>query len=131
MTSTDSWQYDHVHLVCSNLEATERWLVDTIGAEFVRRRDSGGTPSSIVSLAGGQIFLRAARKGEELEPGGGRRFGIDHFGVLVSSLEEAAATLRARGAYFEVEPFEFMSGLFMSYVLGPDNVRIEFVERHE
>ena len=125
------WRFDHVHIVCSDLAATERWLVETIGAEFVRRRDSGGTPSSIVGLAGGQIFLRAARQGEVLDPAGSRRFGIDHIGVLVPDLEAAAVELRRRGAHFEVEPFEFMPGLFMSYVLGPDNFRIEFVQRRD
>lgn len=131
MTDMDLGRFDHVHVICSSLSATERWLVDTIGAEFVRRRDSGGTPSSIVRLGGGQIFLRAARQGEGIDPAGGRRYGIDHFGMLVPSLERTAAALRQRGAFFEVEPFEFMPGLFMSYVLGPDNLRIEFVERRE
>jgi lactoylglutathione lyase len=125
------WRFDHVHVVCSDLAATERWLVETIGAEFVRRRDSGGTPSSIVRLAGGQLYLRAARGGELLDPAGSRRFGIDHFGVLVPDLDAAATVLRQRGAHFETEPFEFMPGLFMSYVLGPDNLRIEFVQRRD
>ncbi len=131
MDDKQDWRFDHVHIICSDLGATERWFVETIGAEFVRRRDSAGTPSSIVRLAGGQIFLRAARAGEELGPAGARRFGVDHFGVLVPNLEAAADVLRQRGAHFEVEPFEFMPGLFMSYVLGPDNVRIEFVQRRD
>jgi lactoylglutathione lyase len=126
-----SWRFDHVHIYCSDLAATERWLVETIGAEFVRRRASGETPGSVVRLAGGQIFLREAHKDEVLDPAGPRRFGIGHVAVLVPDLEAAAAELRQRGAHFDVEPFEFMPGLFMSYVLGPDNVRIEFVQRRD
>jgi catechol 2,3-dioxygenase-like lactoylglutathione lyase family enzyme len=129
LTESYLGKFDHVHIVCSDLGATERWFVDTLGAEFMRRRDSGGTPSSIVRLGGAQVYLRAARKGEILEPAGTRRYGTDHFSFLVSDLGTTAAELRRRGVFFEVEPFEFMPGLFMSYVVGPDNVRIEFVER--
>ena len=55
--------------------------------------------------------------------------GLDHFGFLVSNLDETAARLKSLGAEFAVEPYAIRPGVRIAYVQAPENVRIELVER--
>lgn len=128
---TGSWRFDHVHIICSDIIAMEKWFVNVIGAQLVRRYDGLAVPSTVLNLGGARILLRPPRPGEPFEAAGARRHGIDHFGILVQDLKVTADELRQRGAFFEIEPFELIPGLRMSYVLGPDNVRIDFIERDD
>jgi catechol 2,3-dioxygenase-like lactoylglutathione lyase family enzyme len=123
-----SYDFGHIHVFCSDLEATERWFVDGIGAELVERRESRGVPASVLRLAGVEVLLRGAREGENLAPAGPRKFGTDHFGLVVSDLEGTVAELKRRGVFVEVEPWEFRPGVWIAFVKGPDEVRIELVE---
>lgn len=123
-----TYRFNHVHVFCSDLEVTDRWLVEGMGAEVVERRDSAGVPATVLRLGGAQIILRGARPGENLTPPDSRHFGTDHFGYEVDDLDATAAELKRRGVNFEVEPFQFRPGVRIAYVLGPDRVRIELVE---
>jgi hypothetical protein len=74
-------------------------------------------------------LLREANPGESLGEGGSSRFGTDHIGLLVDDLDATAAELKRRGVQFQMEPSEFRPGLRISFILGPDQVRIELLER--
>ena len=80
MAGNLDYDFNHVHIFCSDLEATERWLVDGIGATVMERRDSNGAPAVELKLAGARLLIRAGREGEQLAPAGARHFGTDHFG---------------------------------------------------
>ena len=64
MAEREEYTFGHIHVYCTDLEKTERWFVDGIGAEFVTKRDSRGTPGVELRLGGQQILLRGARDGE-------------------------------------------------------------------
>ena len=125
------YDFNHIHVFCSDLGATERWFVEGIGAQLVERRDSRGTPASVLRLGGAQVLLRGAREGEDLAPAGQRHFGTDHFGLSVNNLEGTVEELRSRGVFIEVEPWEFRPGVWIAFVRGPDDVRIELVETRQ
>jgi catechol 2,3-dioxygenase-like lactoylglutathione lyase family enzyme len=55
--------------------------------------------------------------------------GEEHFGLKVKDLEATAAELKQRGVHFSVEPVEARPGVKMAYVTGPDNMRIELLQR--
>ncbi len=55
--------------------------------------------------------------------------GLDHFGLQVDNLEEAAADLRSKGAEFSMEPKDLRPGLRIAFVRAPGDVRIELLER--
>jgi catechol 2,3-dioxygenase-like lactoylglutathione lyase family enzyme len=55
--------------------------------------------------------------------------GIEHIGLQVQNLDEAAAKLRAKGAQFLMEPNSPRPGLRIAFVQGPDSIRIELLER--
>jgi catechol 2,3-dioxygenase-like lactoylglutathione lyase family enzyme len=126
-TSLD-YTFNHIHVFCSDLETSERWFVDGMGADLVERRESRGAPASVLKLGGAQILLRGKREGEELAPAGTRHFGTDHFGLEVPDVDATVAELRRRGVTIEVEPWDFRPDLRIAFVKGPDNVRIELVE---
>jgi catechol 2,3-dioxygenase-like lactoylglutathione lyase family enzyme len=128
MSGPLTYRFDHIHVFCSDLDATERWFLEGIGAELVERRESKGVRMSVLRLGGVQILIRGAREGERLEPAGARHFGEDHFGLHVSDIDGTVAELRRRGVTIEVEPWNFSPTMRIAFVKGPDDVRIELVQ---
>ena len=55
--------------------------------------------------------------------------GLDHFGLRVENLDDAAAELRAKGADFTSEPHEIRPGVRIAFVVAPGNIRIELLEK--
>jgi lactoylglutathione lyase len=131
MTAPLECRFHHVHVFCSDYEATVRWFVERIGAELLERREARGVPQSELRLGGAHILIRGARKGENLAPAGVRQFGTDHFGLQVPNVDAAVAELRQRGVSIEVEPWDVGPNLRIAFVKGPDDVRIELVQIHQ
>lgn len=129
MSSDLNYRFDHVHIYCTNLEASKKWFVEKLGASLVRMRDPKPTPACDLSVGGVDLFLREQNPGETLAPGGPARFGTDHMGLQVDDLAATAKELKRRGVEFEVEPYEIRPGLKISFVTGPDDLRIELLER--
>ncbi len=128
MTTSLEYHFDHIHVYCSDFEATERWLVEGIGAELVKRGHVLGAPTSELRLGAAHVLIRGARPGEQFAPAGARRFGTDHFGLRVPDVDATVAELRRRGVTIEVEPKDFNPNLRIAFVKGPDDMRIELVQ---
>jgi catechol 2,3-dioxygenase-like lactoylglutathione lyase family enzyme len=126
-----AYRFDHLHLFCSDVDATERWFVEGLGATLVERRHARGVRVSELQLGGAQLLIRGAREGEQLASAGARRFGTDHFGLRVVDLDATVAELRRRGVLIEVEPWDFGPTLRIAFIKGPDDVRIELVQTKE
>jgi len=124
----ETYRFHHIHVFCSDLDATERWFIDAFDAQVAERRNSRGTPQTILMLGQLQLMLRPRRPDESLDPSVSTHFGIDHFGLGVDDLDAVAADLRRRGIPLEVEPMEWRPGLRIAFVRGPDDVRIELLE---
>ncbi|MHB1134752.1 MAG: VOC family protein [Chloroflexota bacterium] len=129
MSGAIDYRFDHVHFYCSDLAASERWFVEGMGAELVRRVEAQGSSMTLLRLGGATMLLRPAYEGEDLGPAGPPRFGTDHIGLEVDDLDATAAELKRRGVEFIMEPMEFRPGVRISYVIGPDKVQIEVLER--
>jgi catechol 2,3-dioxygenase-like lactoylglutathione lyase family enzyme len=129
MAAPLEFRFDHIHVFCSDLGATERWFTEGLGAEVVERRESRGVPGVVLGLGGATVLLRPAREGENLAAAGARRFGADHFGLTVSDVDATVAELKQRGVFVEVEPWDFSPGSRIAFIKGPDDVRIELVQR--
>jgi catechol 2,3-dioxygenase-like lactoylglutathione lyase family enzyme len=128
MSTPLEYQFHHIHIFSSDVPATERWLIDGIGAELVGRHDSRGVLTSTLRLGGAQILIRGAREGEQLARPGGSHFGTNHFGLRVVDIDATVATLRSRGVTIEVEPWDINPTTRIAFVKGPDEVRIELVQ---
>ncbi len=129
MPQQPDYRFDHVHIYCSDIAVSEQWFVEKLGAELIRRRGPKPSPASDLLLGGTTILLREQTPDENLGPAGPSRFGTDHIGLVVSDLDATAAELRQRGIEFEVEPQQVRPDLKMSFIKGPDRLRIEIVQR--
>ena len=122
--------FDHVHLVGSDLDASERFYRDMFGAQTIGRRDANGAVNLMMKLDGVNLFIRNARPGENVV-GDGKdlRYTYDHFGVVVPNLIEAIEELRGKGVTILQEPATIRPGTHIAFIEGPDHTRIEVLQR--
>ncbi len=118
---------NHIHVVCSDLPASESWFLDGVGAELVERRESRGIPTSELRLGGIRVLLRAASKDESRADGEQRKYGTDHFGLDVTDVDALVEKLRARGIEIAREP-ENSPRNRVAFITGPDNLVIELLQ---
>ncbi|HEY3057768.1 MAG TPA: VOC family protein [Chloroflexota bacterium] len=124
--------FDHVHLVGSDLDASERFYRDMFGAQTVGRRDARGAVNLMMKLDGVNLFIRSARPTESVTGDGTDiRYTYDHFGVVVENLVAAVEELRAKGVNVLQEPITVRPGTQVAFVEGPDHTRIEVLQRDE
>lgn len=122
--------FDHVHLVGSDLDASERFYADMFGAESLGRRTANGSTNLTMRLDGVNLFIRSPRPGEEVTADGAEvRYTYDHFGVVVPDLIAAIDELRARGVRILAEPATIRPGTHIAFIEGPDHTRIEVLQR--
>jgi catechol 2,3-dioxygenase-like lactoylglutathione lyase family enzyme len=122
------FSFDHIHIFCSDMAATERFFTEGLGADVAGRPESRGVPSVRLKLGGANIYLRPQRDDESLTPPDSQHFGADHFGLRVADVDATVAELRQRGVFIEVEPWDFSPGSRIAFIKGPDGVRIELVQ---
>lgn len=122
--------FDHVHLVGSDLDASERFYRDMFGAETVGRRDASGASNLMMRLDGINLFIRSPRPTESVQADGTEvRYTYDHFGVVVQDLHAAIDELRAKGVKVLQEPRTVRPGTHVAFIEGPDHTRIEVLQR--
>jgi len=117
---------NHIHIICSDLAASESWFVDGVGAELVERRESRGMATSELRLAGICLLLRGAHEHEAVAAGAQRRYGPDHFALEVADVDATVETLRARGVVIAREPANSARNR-VAFIQGPDDLVIELV----
>ncbi len=123
-----TYSYDHIHLRTQDPMTTAQWYNEMFGAEIIESIQTDGQPRIDLDINGLTIFIARADESATLAPEESH-LGLDHFGLLVDDIEEAAADLKSKGAEFTTEPFQLRPGLKIAYVLAPENVRIELLER--
>ena len=124
------FSYDHIHLRSRDLEATAEYYARVFGAQVLRSVQSDGQSRIDLDIDGLTLFLAKVGENEDVPEAPAEPYlGLDHFGFTVDNLEEAAAEMKRRGAVFTVEPFQLRPGVKIAFVLAPENVRIELLER--
>jgi catechol 2,3-dioxygenase-like lactoylglutathione lyase family enzyme len=124
------FRWDHVHLRSPDPDATAQYYVDVFGATPVNKVKVGGGVRVIVSLAGVSLFIEQVPPGT-LSPPPPPYLGLEHFGLAVTNIDAVCAELKGRGAEFVVEPHSPRPGVRIAFVLAPENVQIELLERAE
>lgn len=124
------FRLDHIHLRSPDPEASAAFYVRMFGAEIAGRSEANGALRVVVELGGTRLFLDRVppETAQAPEP---PFAGIEHLGLVVPDLDAAVADLRAKGASFAVEPHSPLPGLKIAFLRGPENVRIEILERKE
>ena len=124
------YSYDHMHLRTRDPMATAQYYHKMFDARIIESIQSDGRPRIDLDLNGLTIFLALVPQEAKIPSAPTDPYiGLDHFGLRVDSLDEAAAELKRRGAEFTVEPRTIRPGVKIAFVRGPDNVRIELLER--
>ena len=125
-----TYYFEHVHILSRDPKAVAQYFHKMFDAKIIEGTEADGTPRVDVEMNGLLIFIFPVGPEENLPVGpAGRYIGLDHFGLRVDNLDEAAAELKRRGAEFVVEPFMKRPGLKISFIRGPENTRIELLER--
>ena len=122
------YTYDHIHLLSQEPMETARYFNRMFGARIVESVQSDGQTRVDLDLNGLDIFI--ARCQADTTPSAAHPHqGLDHFGLRVENLDEAAADLRAKGAEFTSEPHEIRPGVKIAFVVAPGNIRVELLEK--
>jgi catechol 2,3-dioxygenase-like lactoylglutathione lyase family enzyme len=120
---------DHVHVLCDNAEEAVKYFKKVFEGQEVSRGELRGFPMIRVDVKGVVVTLMGTEPGSgQLVPGKGSR-GLDHFGFKVKDLEKTVEDLKKRGAKFSIGPSASPVGVKYAFVEGPENIRIELVER--
>ena len=126
---------DHIHVYCSDPDASLRFYVEVFDAEGVQTAHGpDGGVRHLLRVGGFTLVLAPYPEGTdpafpaEYQDGIYKHgYGIGHFGLQVESVDEAIDTLRQRGATILNEIRE-SAGARFAYVGGPDGVIIELLE---
>jgi lactoylglutathione lyase len=125
-----TYTFYHLHLLSRDPKATAQYYHKMFDAKILETVQSDGKARIDLDLNGLPIFILRVAPEENLPSSPSSPYlGLDHFGLLVNNLDEAAAELARRGAEFAMEPRTIRPGVRIAYVRGPENVRIELVER--
>ena len=126
-----SYWFDHVHLISPNPEKTAEFYEKAFDAKRVAvtlRPD--GRVSVELNIKGARLLIMSARdESQSAEDSPKKRYGLEHLGLQTDNLDAAVADLKAKGVRFVEEIRVASSGAKYSFVLGPENVLIELLER--
>jgi lactoylglutathione lyase len=124
------YKYDHIHLKSPDPEKTAQYYEFMFGAEILRLQYSDGEPRIGVRLGGILFYISDTRgKPTGTAPAGRPFWGVEHIGFVVDDVDKTAAELRRKGAIFSQEPDSPKPGVRNVYILGPENVHIELINR--
>jgi catechol 2,3-dioxygenase-like lactoylglutathione lyase family enzyme len=117
--------FHHIHLSSPDQNATLAWYENIFGGE---RASLKGRIDGL--LYGGTWLLVSPLREGTVAPTQGR--AIDHLGWSFPDLDAAAAEIKSKGVDFVLEPRDYTNAagqdLRISFVMGPDDVRIEIVQ---
>ena len=123
-----SFQLHHVHLLCSDLELTEQFFIQKLGARLEKHTTFGGAPGSMLDLKGAKIYLRIAKPQEIITCEEDHTcYGFNHVGLQVDDMEAVHKDLHSTGVEFSVPPKETPTGC-IAFIKGPDNIVIELYQ---
>lgn len=122
---------DHFHMFTDDVEGTALWYKDKFGARAVRSLQSDGKPRVDLDFGSMRIYLAKLPDSSPRDPRThfGPLPGLEHLGFIVEDVEQALAVLRAKGVEVLTEPIDIRPDVRFAFVRGPDDVRIEILQR--
>lgn len=127
-----SLSFDHVHVICEDIERMVAWFASVFGGEVIHREANfHGAPNAVVRVGEARLFLRGVRPGEAIGKNHPEAvMGLDHFSFAVDDVHAQTARMKAAGAELIREPGPSgMGGRTTAYIRGPEGIRVELSER--
>ncbi len=121
--------FDHLHFKCSDVEVMAKFLTENFGGIQLAKNTGGSAPMIRMKVGGQTLLLSGKGPNDQIEGDmSQRRYGLDHWGLSVTDLDAAYEDLTAKGVRFTLPPTAY-SSLRIAFLLSPDNVQIELLER--
>lgn len=111
----------HVHLFCSDIDATLAWWTEMLGAEVAFDGAVAGQRNVFVTVGSGRLHLY------DQPPRGDRSGAMHHVGIRTDDLRGLVDRMKARGQSFRSEIREFGAWRYIM-VAAPDDVLLELFE---
>jgi len=128
-----AYRINHIHLKSPDPGKTAEWWTKAFNLKIVsdETRSFGDRFIRCTSEDGGMaVNISGARTGETLGPGDANpHHGLEHFGFDSENLEEDIKRLEGLGAKLMDGPIDSATGIRICFVKGPDDVRIELIQR--
>ena len=123
--------YNHLHFRSEDPDAAAKFYCDNFGASIKSENPLANTKSIQLELNGETLMTISGRAdGENPVPGSTEpRYGLDHFGFEVDDMDAVAAHLKANGVCFNCEPWTMPSGTSVAFIVAPDEVSVEIIQR--
>ena len=129
-TPVYTYTYDHIHVRTKDPEGMASFFETMFGAKVLRLIQSDGAPRVDLNVNGLAIFIATVPPEEHIDASPrDPHLGLDHFGFRVDDIDGAVEDLRGKGAEIYVEPRTIRPGVRIAFVRGPDDVRIEILQR--
>jgi catechol 2,3-dioxygenase-like lactoylglutathione lyase family enzyme len=127
---TYTYTYDHIHVRTKDPEGMAGFFETMFGAKVLHLIQSDGAPRVDLDINGLAIFIATVPPEEHMDSNPrDPHLGLDHFGFRVDNLDGAVADLKSKGADICVEPRTIRPGVRIAFIRGPDDVRIELLQR--
>ena len=123
-----TYQFHHIHLLCSQLEPMISFFTVNLGATVVERKKFAGADGATLDLHGTMINLRVAREDENVNEDASRPFyGYNHIGLKTEDIMAAYEDLKSKGFVFIMSPTNAGKNR-IAFFKGPDNITIELLQ---
>ncbi len=124
------FKINHIHLKAHDPKITAQWYVDMFGAKIVAEaRGLGDSETIRMEIDNVRVNVTSAPAGETLPEGTAEsHYGLEHFGFDTEDIEATMAHMEEQGVEVLLPITVAGSGNKISYIKGPDNVRIELVQ---
>jgi len=126
-----SYWFGHAHLVSADPLKAAEFYERMFNAKRDNVRELGAGRVSVgLDIKGIRLMIMNARdESQSAEDSPKKRYGLEHFGLYTDNLDAAVADLKAKGVRFVDEISVGSSGAKIAFLMAPDNVLIELVER--
>lgn len=128
--------FNHVHMMCTDVEAIISFLTEGFGVELRCRRESGGganrSPGAELQLGNTVLYLKQVGKDWKPQDPLATVCGLQHLAFIVEDMDAAMKELIARPDTRLIrEPFKSaIPGHLCAFVAGPDNLYVEIIQEH-
>lgn len=121
--------YHHTHICCEDLQRSEKWWIEVMGAELNTRIEVSGSPITKLNIGGTMVFLSPKIEGMDVELRKDNPcWGLCHIAFAVEDMRASISELRAKGVEIMKGPIETMTGTTIAYVQAPDGVEVELLQ---
>lgn len=120
--------FQHVHLLCRDLEPMLQFWTEALGASIVRRRNFGDEPGAELSLGSQDVLLYVRRVSPPCNSPVPPASGYEHIGMSVKNLDAALETILKHPLVSVHTPPTVKGKLYVCFIQGPEGVLVELME---